>query len=511
MDKGTSSGSAKGEDSNAVVCAAAARIAQEALKPDVSVESLAKLAQADAAFAMKLLSLVNSPAFSRAHKVTDISQAAAALGIRGVRTVALSMLVSSLTPQGDKCRPLRANSLRRAVGCQLIAVALNYKDTQACFSTGLFLDSGLLAHCKENVDLAVAIATSPSHHRVLRERAEGLTPHTELGAQLASEFLLPPETVEAIRSHHDDTPPAEPLAKVTWLGEAVAAVFEAPDVERARKNAISRARTLNLGPDQVESILTAIPEQVASVAEALDSDIGEVQDVEALKNDASRLLSEINQQYEGVIRKLGDLLREKESLATELREANSRLEALATTDALTQLPNRRALEDTLARCAARASRDGSFLSLLAMDVDHFKKFNDTYGHQAGDAVLVTVGRVLVEQSRKGDIPARYGGEEFSVVLPGTDAAGAQVVAERIRAAFEACETHHEGQVLKVTMSIGVATAEGAASEPVSRLGARADEALYAAKRGGRNRVAVSSGFENQAENDAEAKASQATG
>src|SRR5690606_35642837 len=197
---------------------------------------------------------------------------------------------------------------------------------------------------------------------------------------------------------------------------------------------------VNLGAAQIAAILDAIPSQVASVAQALDSDVGELPDVDALRNDAGRLLSEINQQYEGVIRKLGELLAEKEKLAEELRKANEALAALARTDALTGLPNRRALEDELTRSAARAARDGTWLSLLALDVDYFKSFNDKHGHAAGDAVLATVGRVLLEQCRKGDMPARYGGEEFTVILPNTNPLGANVVAERIRRAFEASST-----------------------------------------------------------------------
>jgi diguanylate cyclase (GGDEF)-like protein len=152
------------------------------------------------------------------------------------------------------------------------------------------------------------------------------------------------------------------------------------------------------------------------------------------------------------------------------------------------LPNRRALEEELVRCASRARREKNWLSVVALDVDHFKKFNDTHGHAAGDAVLATLGRVLTEQCRKGDMPARYGGEEFSVVLPNTNAVGANVVAERIRRALEASETLFEGKKLKFTSSIGVASAHAEGVEPVASLTARADEALYAAKRGGRNRV-----------------------
>jgi diguanylate cyclase (GGDEF)-like protein len=252
--------------------------------------------------------------------------------------------------------------------------------------------------------------------------------------------------------------------------------------------AIEQAHKVGLGSAQVCSILDALPGQVAEVAQALDSDVGELHDIDALRNDAGRLLADINQQYEGVIRKLGELLQEKETLTSELQKANDALASLARTDALTGLPNRRALEDELGRCAARARREKSWLSVVALDVDHFKKFNDTHGHAAGDAVLATMGRVLTEQCRKGDMPARYGGEEFSVVLPNTNAVGANVVAERIRRALEASETVFDGKQLKFTSSIGVASAQGAGVEPVAALAARADEALYSAKRSGRNRV-----------------------
>jgi diguanylate cyclase (GGDEF)-like protein len=472
-----------------VLSGAAARIAQEALKADVSIESLAKLAHTDAAFAMKLLALVNSPAFARARTVSDINQAASLLGIRGLRTVALSLLVSSLCPEHESCRGMMANSLRRAVACRLLANELGYKDLDACFATGLFLDSGLMSHAQDRLELAVSISAGPSHHRVLREQAEGLTPHPILGAGLAEKFALPAETVAAIRHHHAPEPPEGALAQIAWLAEGIAGIFESPDPERARQMAVAQARKINLGAAQVAAVLEAVPAQVATVAEALESDVGELRDVDSLRNDAGRLLSEINQQYEGVIRKLGELLAEKEKLTDELRKANETLASLARTDALTGLPNRRALEDELNRSAARGSRDGTWLSLLTLDVDYFKSFNDEHGHAAGDAVLAMVGRVLLEQCRKGDMPARYGGEEFTVVLPNTNPLGASVVAERIRRTFEACETPFEGKRLKFTVSVGVASAQGAAINPVALLAARADEALYKAKRSGRNRVA----------------------
>jgi diguanylate cyclase (GGDEF)-like protein len=478
------------QQNDQVLSGAAARIAQEALKADVSIESLARLAHADAAFAMKLLALVNSPAFARSRTVSDINQAASLLGIRGLRTVALSLLVSSLCPEHESCRILMANSLRRAVACRLIATEFGYKDLDACFATGLFLDSGLLSHAQDHLELAVSIALGPAHHRVLREQAEGLIPHPVVGGNLAEKYALPAETVAAIRQHHAPEPPDGTLPQIAWLAENIAAIFESPDVDRARALAVTQARKVNLGAAQIAAILDALPGQVASVAEALNSDIGELQDVDALRNDAGRLLAEINQQYEGVIRKLAELLAEKEKLTEELRQANGSLASMARTDALTGLPNRRALEDELTRAAARGSRDGTWLSLVAMDVDYFKSFNDSHGHAAGDAVLATVGRILVEQCRKGDMPARYGGEEFTLILPNTNPLGASVVADRIRRAFESSETRFDGKMLKVTMSLGVASAQGPSINPVAILAGRADEALYCAKRTGRNRVAT---------------------
>ena len=130
-----------------------------------------------------------------------------------------------------------------------------------------------------------------------------MTPHPVLGGNLAEKYSLPAETVAAIRQHHAPEPPEGTLPQIAWLAESVAAIFESPDVE-----AVDQARKINLGAAQIAAILDALPTQVASVAEALNSNIGELLDIDALRNDAGRLLSEINQQYEGVIRKLGELL-----------------------------------------------------------------------------------------------------------------------------------------------------------------------------------------------------------
>jgi diguanylate cyclase (GGDEF)-like protein len=165
----------------------------------------------------------------------------------------------------------------------------------------------------------------------------------------------------------------------------------------------------------------------------------------------------------------------------------ARLAALARTDALTGLPNRRALEDELSRAVARASRTGTPLAALVLDVDRFKQVNDAHGHAAGDVVLAAVAARAAAALRAGDLLARIGGEEFAAVLPGADVARAAEAAERIRAAVAAEPIAAGGAALAVTVSVGCAALAPGDADGRALL-ARADERLYDAKRSGRNRV-----------------------
>lgn len=162
-------------------------------------------------------------------------------------------------------------------------------------------------------------------------------------------------------------------------------------------------------------------------------------------------------------------------------------EARAATDALTGLPNRRSMDNTLKRMLAQADRLSSPLAVLMLDLDHFKSINDTHGHDQGDAVLAAVADVLSSTVRTGDFAARTGGEEFVVLLPATGPEGAAVAAEAIRSAIAA--PVHAGLRHAVTASVGVAVYPDDATDAETLL-RLADRALYAAKAGGRNRVAL---------------------
>ncbi len=174
-----------------------------------------------------------------------------------------------------------------------------------------------------------------------------------------------------------------------------------------------------------------------------------------------------------------------------------RMEIQATTDGLTGLCNHRHFQDNLHQSILQSERYQRPLSLLLMDIDKFKNFNDTYGHQIGDLVLKKIADALTESVRSTDLPARYGGEEFVVVLPETDEENSLRMAERIRATIEATKIQTERGVLAVTVSIGSAT-RGSDAITQEQLIQCADAAMYQSKKGGRNRVTpYQSGMENE--------------
>ncbi|MGB0680945.1 MAG: GGDEF domain-containing protein, partial [Polyangiales bacterium] len=182
--------------------------------------------------------------------------------------------------------------------------------------------------------------------------------------------------------------------------------------------------------------------------------------------------------------------------ATEMA-AVKRVYELAVRDALTQCHNRRYLDDRLRADFAFALRHHTSLTVLMVDLDHFKHVNDHYGHPAGDEVLRQVAAALKTSLRIEDVVARYGGEEFCVVARGTSLEQAKILAERVRVTVAALQVIWEGQVLRLSASVGVATLQpGTTFRDVGALIAAADQALYQAKRAGRNRAYIATPSQN---------------
>ena len=188
-----------------------------------------------------------------------------------------------------------------------------------------------------------------------------------------------------------------------------------------------------------------------------------------------------------------EAFRDLRELKKELEEKNRELERLSTTDGLLGIANRRSFDDFFDKEWRRASREEKHLSIILIDIDHFKAFNDNYGHQGGDDCLRRVATRLKEcLKRGGDKIARYGGEEFVVVLPNTNQQGAILIAEELRAGIESMNLQHEHSKVAdhVTISLGVASVVPNQNLSLTKLISMADDALYEAKEAGRNRCHI---------------------
>jgi diguanylate cyclase (GGDEF)-like protein len=170
----------------------------------------------------------------------------------------------------------------------------------------------------------------------------------------------------------------------------------------------------------------------------------------------------------------------------QLLRHNQELQEASRTDALTALLNRRGMWDAINRESGRTTRNGKCFGLVMADIDHFKRANDVYGHDAGDRILKDVASVIRGHVRSVDYCARWGGEEFLVLLAGTDLHGAMISAERLRSTIEALEIEYEGRTLRVTLSMGVGVYDG--KNEIETCLRNVDLSLYAAKDAGRNRV-----------------------
>lgn len=199
-----------------------------------------------------------------------------------------------------------------------------------------------------------------------------------------------------------------------------------------------------------------------------------------------------------VLREWGHIVKEKQAeeqlkrLNQQLKEANKKLERLANYDALTGVANRHNFMESFENEWKRGTRSNLPMSLIMIDVDFFKAYNDNYGHQAGDECLKKIAALLQETlTRTGDILARYGGEEFVVILPETNSDGAKAVAEKLRKKVESAKIPHAVSTINdyVTISLGTATAVPIRKQS-DKLIAAADDALYKAKKNGRNRFEI---------------------
>lgn len=247
------------------------------------------------------------------------------------------------------------------------------------------------------------------------------------------------------------------------------------------KNDAARA---SMAAQQLRDLAANVATDVGAHSTVMTDVTAELGDVDMQSPEANAAVTEA----------VAKILAANEKLQTRLADAEKKIQVQAEeirtqqsearTDALTGLANRRAFDDAMVQNLELVKRDDRPFSLLIFDVDHFKNFNDTHGHQAGDEVLRSVAKTLSQVVKVSDIPCRYGGEEFALIMPSTPIDKGRIASERVRKAIEAMSVDFEDKTLQVTVSIGLA--EAFPGEDSAKLIRRADDGVYKSKEAGRN-------------------------
>jgi diguanylate cyclase (GGDEF)-like protein len=248
---------------------------------------------------------------------------------------------------------------------------------------------------------------------------------------------------------------------------------------------------MEITEEEVRDFTDSIAEKTVEILSSFEIDPGDMKPYSRILEEANEELGKLNLSYEQLVMELKQAQEMAEKLAVEAWEAKERLRELAVKDGLTDLYNHRYFQDLLDKELPRVERYNHVLSIIMVDIDHFKSINDTYGHPQGDIVLRTVADLFQETVRKPDTVARYGGEEFVIVLPETDIKGAVVLAERLRKLVEKRDIKLEEKTINITISLGVTTYETAnGRKSKAEIMGAADKALYNSKQTGRNKLSI---------------------
>ena len=465
--------------------AAAIRIIELVQQPDVTVTELADAIAVDPALTSKVLKTANSPLYAQSRSISRLRDAVMLLGLRTMKTLALGFsLIDQLKMQGQAGfdhKRFWEQSLYAATAARTIAKRSGLPDPEEAFLGGLLQGLGVLA-CQQALGteyVAVYNAASGDTTRLAElERAAFGFDHVTAATALAGRWNFP-ESLAACLIHASE--PEKAPAATRQVVQSVAAGCRVAEVFIGEGD-----------PEAVEMYRLACQSWFRMDTEQADAML---QDIDA----DARVMRTVLELPGGSVLTAGEILsRANEALALLTLQAeadNARLERerdqfsiQASSDPLTGVANRREFERVLDQQLRLARRYGFRVSIAMLDLDHFKRLNDTFGHQAGDEVLRQAAAVVRQNVRASDTVARYGGEEFVIVMPNTSLGGAASLANRVRAALDAHIVEFEGRDIFVTMSVGVAVYDPRSGASATELVGAADAALYEAKHAGRNAV-----------------------
>jgi diguanylate cyclase (GGDEF)-like protein len=471
----------------------ATHIIELARDPDIEMSKVAKALSMDSALSIKVLRIANSPLYAQRRKSENLRQALVVLGLNATLTLALSFsLVKSLRAgkaNGISYPLYWRRALLAATAARALADAMRHSMAEEIFLAALLQDVGMLALDKAIPDLYRGGEAVQRDHIALAEHEKKRlqTDHAEIGGWLMRSWNMPERLHLAIsHSHKVDlaftADPGELFNRCVALSGPVADLFLLdPEHRQFAETAQSAERSLGMDKMAFGQVLGTIGAMIPETEAIFETDLLAKQHPELILEQARDVLMLRSLHALREINTLRAVAESSTSRALELEEETRR-------DAMTGVYNRAYLDQVLTREFENSTRHKWPLSIAFADLDNFKNINDKFGHQAGDRILQATARILRGNTRETDVIARYGGEEFVVVLPATDAHTAQVVCERIVAAFQNTGHVIGADSAKVTISIGCATHGVQTSfENTAEFIKAADQALYTAKMRGRNR------------------------
>lgn len=473
---------------------------------ETTLAEIAALIAQDMALTAKILRVANSAFYSFSKEIRSIHHAVSILGTNPVRSLVLSFSFLSLRNEKNANFDYPGfweRSLAGAAAAKVIAEQLPEIDSDELFTIGLLQNVGYLVfastlpdqyekmHCNASASLAVG------DEEITEEAQLGIT-HSAAGFEVARRWGLPDLYLQAIHWHHNPSAYAgtnkhvAQTIKIVFLADLIVSIFYSATPELAHKRFRKEAKELfGLDVLTINTVLKQVANEIDVSAEYFGLNIPPTKSVAEILQEANTRLNQLNLSYEELNRELINSKIKLEQLTAELKHKNALLRNLANVDHLTEIANHRCFQTILDQELNRSARNEGALSILMMDIDWFKKVNDTWGHQTGDLILKEFCSITKGIIRDYDLLARYGGEEFIAILPATASEDAVTVAEKIRKNIEG-HVFKDGNVdIRITVSIGVVSAHPAAGVIKKQtLINYADEALYQAKRNGRNRVSL---------------------